>query len=210
MRVLAVLLLVAFTVPLGAQVIPDEFPRPGEPLADRTVRDLEERHLGFLTRLYATSDATASPAYSEFGVGVATNLEVGYQLRSGNAVAVFGTLEAELGRALGNPALDAQTGSALGARYVLGLGRFVDENAEVALGVTQYRGALQGTAVELAPRYVFPSGKPWRYVVGVQARRIAEASGDRPVRQWFVGPTFGVRFQYVPASRMVLESDPTD
>ena len=213
MRALAILLLVALAAPLGAQVIPDEFPRPGDPLADRTVRDLEERHLGFLTRFYSVSDASASPAYNDFGAAVATNVEIGYQLLNGDAIALFGTLETELARAVIDPVFDVPLGSAVGARYVLGLERFADgglyENAEVALGATQFTGFVSGTALDLAPRYVFPSGKPWRYVVGVQARHLVQASDERQ-RRWFVGPTFGVRFQYVPKSRIVLESSEVD
>ena len=213
MRALAIVLLAVVAAPLGAQVIPDEFPRPDEPLADRIVRDVEERYLGILTRFYSSTDAAASPAYGDFGAAVATSLEIGYQLRSGDAVSVYSTLETEMWRP--EEARVLPVGGALGARYVLGLGRFADdaafENVEVALGATRFTGFVSGTALDIAPRYAIPSGKPWRYVVGLQARHLLDESSDAlPQRRWFVGPTFGVRFQYVPESRIILESSPVD
>ena len=211
MRALLVFSTALFALASSAQSIPTSFPTPGESLEDRNTRDLEEQALPFLSRLYAESSVAASPAYGDLRPTIATVLEGGYTFRNGDAISAFGRLETGLVPEPGGPVTDATLGSGIGVQYVLGLGRLAPrvglaQHAELGLGASTYTGALDGTSVEVSPRYVIETGKPWSYVLGARVRRTV-AGGEALGRAWFVGPSVGVRLRYVSPSRMVLRSD---
>lgn len=207
-RFLALALLVGLAFPAFAQVVPDEFPEPGEGPADRSRSDLVERHRPFLSRLYVESTLAAGPALgtpTTFGAAV---VEGGYRFDSGDAVSLLTSVTAPitLARAPGEPVVGA--GVALGAQYALSAARFAPSSGlarrtEVGLGVgyVSYDEAAVWS-LDLAPRVTFPLTPVLSVPVGV---RVSQEIGSDLSRGTFVGVSVGLRRIFADEARMVLE-----
>lgn len=208
------LLLVALAVPAAAQVVPDEFPDPTEPFADRVERQLVERHRAFLSGLYASSSATVGPEISQPGLLGGFVAEGGYRFGSGHAVA----LQVALRRPLdGDPLRERPTADATGSfgvQYVVGLGRRAAPSspfrqAEVALGVAAsvFDDAAGGElvtvpSVDVTPRVAIPLTPVLSAPVGV---RLSQELGPHARSGLFVGLSIGLRRIWADEARMVLE-----
>jgi hypothetical protein len=208
MRLPVLLLAAALAAPAAAQVVPDEFPDSGESMADRNNRELEERHLGFLSRFYGQSTVEAGPSFSRAAPVVGTNVEGGFRLGSGDAVAVSFNVRTALGEDPLTGGLRADQALTTGLlEYVVALDRRIPSlpaGAELALGVGGSTGAVDGTAVEVNPRWAIPLGGVTSLPVGLRASYAfgERALGASPV---FVGLSVGMRYGYVSDRRMVLE-----
>jgi hypothetical protein len=208
MRLLILALAAALAAPAAAQVVPADFPDPNESMADRNNRQLEERHLGFLSRLYGQSTLEVGPSLGGAAPILGTAVEGGYRLPSGDAVALSLDLRSELARDPLSGALATDQGVAtVAVGYVLTLDRHSPafaEGMELELGAGVSSGAIDGTVLEVTPRYAIPLGGVTSLPVGLHA---SYGFGDRVVgaSPLFVGVSVGMRYGYVSDRRLVLE-----
>ena len=208
MRTLALALVAGLAASASAQVVPADFPDPSESLADRNNRRLEERHLGFLSRLYGQSTLEMGPSLGGAAPVLGTTVEGGYRLNDGDALALSLDLRAELGQDPLTGALVTDRGvSTVALEYVAALDRrlpALPRGAELGIGLGLSAGAVEGAVVEVSPRYAIPLGGVTSLPVGLRA---SYGFGDRAAgaSPLFVGVSVGMRFGYVSDRRMVLE-----
>lgn len=211
MKLLALLL--ALSLPLGAQVVPDEFPDPSEPFNDRASRALAERHRPFLSGLYAQSAFAVGPEIGRPDVIGAAAVEGGYRFRSGHAVALATSLRSPLSSdpLTGEPDLDLT--ASIEGEFVASLGRGADRRsvlrgAEVGIGAgaSVFTGpsgvSIFAPTVSLSPRVVLPLTPTTGLPVGL---RISQEIGSQARTGPYVGLSVGFRRIWADAARMVLE-----
>ena len=210
-RALALAALV-LAAPVAAQTSrPADCVGPNPSMAEQNRRALEERHRGFLSRLYALSTVGVGPDVGGSALMRAASFEGGYQFDSGDAVAFVTSARAALLRDPVFGDLDPESASAVsvGAQYVIGLGRFapssaVARRAELGLGVAgaDYGGGGVVTA-EVHPRVVVPISSFLSVPLGLQISQ--PVGGGYDGARTFVGLSVGLRSQYTPANRLVLD-----
>ena len=184
---------------------------PNPSMAEQNRRALEERHRGFLSRIYALSTVGIGPDVGGDALMRAATFEGGYQFDSGDAVAFVTSARAALLRDPVFGELNPESASAVsgGVQYVVGLGRFaprsaVARRAELGLGLagTDYGGGGVVTA-EVHPRVVVPVSSFLSVPVGLQISQ--PVGGGYEGARTFVGLSVGLRSQYTPANRLVLD-----
>ena len=197
--------------PAVAQVGTGGCPGPNPSVADQTSRMLAERHRGLLSRLYTIGSVAAGPSPGTGGLYSAAVAEGGYQFDSGDALALVSSVSSPVFR-------DPSTGrftadgveTTLGLQYVAGLGRLaprsaVARRAEVGVGLAASTAGESGVVVaQFAPRVVVPLTAFLSAPVGLQ---VSQPLGGYDGARTFVGLSIGLRTQYVPPSRLVLDCD---
>lgn len=214
MKTLALLVGLALLGPATAQVVPDEFPDPSEPFADRAQREWVERHRPFLSGLFASSSVAAGPEVGQPEVIAALAFDAGYRFASGHALAVTTSMRGPLERNPLTGARDEGLTAVIGAEAVLALGGRADRasvlrGAELGLGAgVALFDAASGDARTLAlpsvsvrPRVAIPLTPTLALPVGIQVTK--EVGED--ARPLFVGLSLGVRRIWADEARMVLE-----
>ncbi|MDT0633024.1 hypothetical protein RQM47_09005 [Rubrivirga sp. S365] len=199
--------------PVGAQVSSPGCPGPGPSVAGETTRALQERHRGLLSRLYSIGGVAVGPEVGAGGVLQAATFEGGYQFDSGDALAFVGSAGVPAFRDPVAGTFDAGGATtSVGLQYVAGLGRFVPASAlarrsELGVGLAASAvGESGGVVAQVAPRVVVPLASFLSLPLGVQ---ISQPLGGYEGARTFVGLSVGLRTQYVPPSRRVLDCDRT-
>ena len=212
MRLLLALGLALLAAPVSAQVTSGGCTGPNPSVADETNRTLAERHRGLLSRLYSIGGVGVGPAVGTGDVLQSATFEGGYQFDSGDAVAFVTSARTALFRDPVFGGVDFEGGQAVsvGAQYVVGLGRFsprsaVARRAEFGVGVVAADYGEGGmAALELAPRVLVPLTSFLTAPVGLH---VSQPLGGYDGARTYVGLSVGLRTQYVPPSRLVLDCD---
>ena len=212
MRRLLALGLALLAAPAGAQITTGGCTGPNPSVADETNRALAERHRGLLSRLYSAGGVGVGPAVGAGEVLRSATFEGGYQFDSGDAVAFVTSARTALLRDPVFGTVDVTSGQAVsvGAQYVVGLGRFaprsaVARRAEFGVGVVAADYGEGGVAaVELSPRVLVPLASFLSAPVGLH---VSQPVGGYEGARTYVGLSIGLRTQYVPPSRLVLDCE---
>lgn len=198
---LLVLLLAATST--AAQAIPDNIPAvPGESPADRERERAEERYRGTLSRLFTTGTFDLGPVTGA-GAAYQTNLNLGLNFRSGDAVFAFASLrEVPVDIDEGAPLLDSR-GSVwyYGVGYVLSGVRVLGDSplarrSALNLGVGVVHGDVASVAVDVAPTYDLLRGDFWSLPAGLKLNLTAVGNDYASMTSAFLGFTIGVQRQF--------------
>ena len=211
-------LLLALAVSASAQVVPDEFPDPTEPLVDRSNRELAERHRPFLSGLFASSTLAVGPEVGVPALVGAAAFEGGYRFGSGHAVALASDVRSPLAQSPVTGAPEASVTASVGLEAIVALGRGADRasilrGAEIGLGVGasvfSAENAVTGftedhvvPSLSLSPRVALPLSPTMAVPVGL---RVSTELGRGARPGPFVGLSVGVRRIWADEARMVLE-----
>lgn len=205
------LLLLLCPTAAAAQAIPDNIPDvPGESPADRERERAEERYRGTLSRLFTTGSFDMAPVTGA-GAAYQTNLNLGLNLRSGDAVFAFASTR-------GTPA-DIDGGIPLlgghqsvwyyGIGYVMSGTRVLGDSplarrSALNLGVGVVDGEVASVAVDIGPTYDLLRGDFWSLPAGIKLSLAAVRDDNASMTSAFLGFTIGVQRQF--GHREKLES----
>lgn len=205
------LLVALIAAPAAAQAIPDNIPDvPGESLADRTKESFVERHRGFLSRIFTTGSFGAGPLPRDgMGLGYQTNLSLGLDLPSGDAV--FLAFNNRIVPSRDRLDLDSDPwvvytglGYTMSGTRFLGSSEAAQRSAlSTELGV--WSGEASLVALDVSPTYEILRGASWSIPAGVRVS-IARISGpEGSVVHPFVGITLGAKVHFFARERLELE-----
>lgn len=205
---LTTLLVALMAAPAAAQDIPDNIPDvPGESPADRAQERFVERHRGFLSRIFTTGSFDAGPLPRD-GLGYQTNVSVGLDFRSGDAmfVAINSRILPDRDpQYFDNESLVvyAGVGYTLSGTRFLGSSEAGQRSAlSTELGV--WSGEASLVALDLSPTYAILRGASWSVPAGVRFSLARINGPDGTVVHPFVGLTIGAKLHLFARERLEL------
>lgn len=208
----ALLLLALAATPMAGQAIPDGIPDlPGESPADREKERAKERYHGTLSRLFTTGSFDLAPVTGD-GSAYQANLNLGYNLGSGDAVFVFMSRRnvlADWNRDVALPG-GLESASYYGLGYELAGARFLGASSlarrsALNLGLGVMRGELSSVALDVTPTYDLLNGDFWSVPAGLKVSLISVGSADASMSRAFLGFTVGVKRRFGHRERLELK-----
>jgi hypothetical protein len=203
------LLLLLCPTAAAAQAIPDNIPVPGESLADRQRERAEERYRGTLSRLFTSGSFDMAPVTGA-GAAYQTNLSLGLNFRSGDAIFAFAStrgaradIDGGIGVLIGQSVWYYGVGYVMSGARVLGDSPLARRSA-LNLGVGVVDGEVASVAVDIAPTYDLLRGDFWSVPAGIKLSLAAVHDDDASMTTAFLGFTIGARLQF--GHREKLES----
>lgn len=202
-------LLALMAAPAAAQAVPDNIPDvPGESPADRAQERFVERHRGFLSRIFTAGSFDAGPLPRD-GLGYQTNVRVGLDFRSGDAM--FLAINSRMlpdrdPQYFDNQALVvyAGVGYTLSGTRFLGSSEAGQRTAlSTELGV--WSGEASLVALDVSPTYEILRGASWSVPAGVRFSLARISGPDATVVHPFVGLTIGAKLYLFARERVELK-----